>query len=331
MLILSETYAPVLLVRKAHKLRLSTGNYALHAKHEEWDVSFRQMAQKYLHRPFQLLATPVCFLMCFYASFVFGLLYGSLSAIPIVFEQHRGWSPVTGSLPFLALLLGSVLGLLLNTLNGEVYAKAVDTNGGKAVPEARLYPMMIGSFFMVAGLFVFAWTSTLDIIWVVPCIGLFLIGVGFFPIFQACLNYVSTLFAFCIFLHSTDHRESDCRCVLSNRRVRHCSCNLHAQHLRCHLSPVHGKKLLAQALSDIDFCRNRCCVQWGSVGVFRSLDSWQSQCFLCPSFSMSLANDFDLTVVRRVVRLQCGFLAPRKSCRSPSILAKTRALASHTL
>lgn len=195
MLILSETYAPVLLAQKAHQLRLSTGNYALHAKHEEWDVSFRQMARKYLYRPFQLLATPVCFLMCFYASFVFGLMYGSLSAIPIVFEQHRGWSPVTGSLPFLALLLGSVLGLLLNTLNGKVYAKAVDAHDGKPAPEARLYPMMIGSFFMVAGLFTFAWTSTAHVIWVVPCIGLFLIGVGFFPVFQACLNYVSTNFA----------------------------------------------------------------------------------------------------------------------------------------
>lgn len=191
MLILSETYAPVLLTQKARQLRLSTGNYALHARHEEWNASLQQMAQKYLYRPFQLLGTPVCFLMCFYASFVFGLLYGSLSAIPIVFEQHRGWSPVTGSLPFLALLLGSVLGLLLNTLNGKVYSRAVDANGGKAVPEARLYPMMIGSSFMVAGLFVFAWTSTLNIIWVVPCGGIFLIGVGFFPIFQACLNYVS--------------------------------------------------------------------------------------------------------------------------------------------
>jgi hypothetical protein len=50
-------------------------NWALHAKHEEWDVNLHELAHKYLFRPSQLVATPICFCMALYASFVYGILY----------------------------------------------------------------------------------------------------------------------------------------------------------------------------------------------------------------------------------------------------------------
>ena len=33
------------------------------SKFEEWDVSISEMAKKFLVRPLQLLATPICFLV----------------------------------------------------------------------------------------------------------------------------------------------------------------------------------------------------------------------------------------------------------------------------
>lgn len=74
-IILDETYPPALLVTKARRLRHETGNWALHARHEEWDVSLKEMANKFLMRPFRLLATPICFLVALYASFVYGIVY----------------------------------------------------------------------------------------------------------------------------------------------------------------------------------------------------------------------------------------------------------------
>ena len=47
-LILDESYPPVLLVYKAQKLRHDSGNWALHARHEEWDASLKELANKYL-------------------------------------------------------------------------------------------------------------------------------------------------------------------------------------------------------------------------------------------------------------------------------------------
>lgn len=89
-LILDESYPPVLLVYKARRLRITTGNWALHAPHEEWDPSIKEMAIKFGVRPFQMLLTPICFLVALFNSFVYGILYGNLASFPIVFEEERG-------------------------------------------------------------------------------------------------------------------------------------------------------------------------------------------------------------------------------------------------
>lgn len=107
---LDETYPPALLVYKARRLRISTGNWALHARHEEIDYSLKDMADKYLFRPFRLLVTPICFFVALYASFVYGILYLSLASFPVEFQETRGWNPLVGNLPFLGILTGMILG-----------------------------------------------------------------------------------------------------------------------------------------------------------------------------------------------------------------------------
>lgn len=193
-IVLDESYPNALLVTKAQRLRHESGNWALHAKHEEWDVSLKELANKYLIRPFQLLATPICFLVALYASFVYGILYASLAAFPVIFQENRGWNKVVGALPFLAMLLGVILGSAANLLNQKFYLKRWEANNRRPVPEARLPPMMGGSLFFVAGLFILAWTSPPDIHWIAPCIGIVLLGLGFFTIFQAALNYLIDTF-----------------------------------------------------------------------------------------------------------------------------------------
>lgn len=191
---LDESYPPSLLVTKARRLRHETGNWALHAKHEEWDVGLRDLSRQYLVRPFQLLFTPICFLVALYASFVYGILYAQLAAFPVVFQEIRGWNHVVGALPFLALLVGILFGAAANVFNQKYYFKKLEQNNGKAVPEARLPPMMLGSVFFAAGLFIFAWTGAARVHWIAPVIGATLVGVGFFTIFQAALNYLIDTF-----------------------------------------------------------------------------------------------------------------------------------------
>lgn len=193
-LLIDESYPSVLLVRKARRLRIESGNWALHAKHEEWDVSLWDLCRKYLVRPFQLLMTPICFLMALYASFCYGILYSNLSAFPIVFQELRGWGPVTGGLPFIAMLVGIAFAGAINIANQKYYKRCFAANGNRPAPEARLPPMMVGSVFFAGGLFLFAWTADPKFHWIAPVIGCAMLGTGFFTIFQSALNYLVDTF-----------------------------------------------------------------------------------------------------------------------------------------
>lgn len=79
----------------------------------------------------------------------------SILTILAVFEQNRHWSLVVSTLPFLALFVGVLFAVLINLANQPRYARAVDQNGGKPVPEARLMPMAIGGVLFAIGLFWF--------------------------------------------------------------------------------------------------------------------------------------------------------------------------------
>lgn len=129
-----------------------------------------------------MLATPICLLMSIYASFVYGkwdllylckvktshfltilrikaILYANLESISIEFREIRGWSPVVASLPFVALLVGIFFAAAVNIYNNQYYFKQFQANGNRPVPEARLPPMMLGTFAFTAGLFLFACKS----------------------------------------------------------------------------------------------------------------------------------------------------------------------------
>ena len=191
---IDESYPPKLLVSKAQRLRHESGNWALHAKFEEWDVSIGELARKFLLRPIQILVTPICFLVALYASFCYGILYMQLGGVPIIFHENRGWKPFVASLPFSCVLIGSLLGAVINVYNQTVYNKAFRAAGNRPVPEKRLPPMMLGSVLFSGGQFLMGWTATPSVHWICPCIGLVLLGCGFSTIFQSALNYLVDTF-----------------------------------------------------------------------------------------------------------------------------------------
>ena len=106
----------------------------------------------------------------------------------------RGWTPVVASLPLLSILIGCALGCPVCYLNQGFYIRHLQGNHGKAVPEARLPVMMIGSLALPAGSFIFAWTSPANIHWIGTCVGGVLIGLGVFCIFQGSTNYLVDTF-----------------------------------------------------------------------------------------------------------------------------------------
>lgn len=188
---LPEVYGPFLLKLKAERLRKETRDQRLWHPHERIEIDVQSIITKQLNRPFLMLFTePMVTCICFYASFVFGILYLTLEAFPIVFATIRGWGTVTSTLPFLSMFVGIVLALVINIGNQPRYKRLSRAAGGRAVPEARCPPMAIGGTLLVIGLFLLGWTAEPSYHWILPVIATAFIGAGFNTTFQQCLNFL---------------------------------------------------------------------------------------------------------------------------------------------
>lgn len=182
-----EMYPPVVLKWKAQRLRKETGNQKLYHPQERIKIDIKSIITKQLSRPLKMLISePMVTCIAFYASFVYTILYLTLTVFPIVFEEQRGYSPLVGALPFLGLFVGVILAIFINLGNQPRYIRKCRAANGKPVPEARLPPLAIGSVLMVAGLFWFGWTAAPRYPWVHPVLAAVLIGAGFNIIFQQC-------------------------------------------------------------------------------------------------------------------------------------------------
>lgn len=82
-----ETYAPVLLARKAKKLRKETGNTELRSKLES-GLPPREVFVRAIARPTKLLfLSPICCLMSVYMAVVYGILYLLFTTFTFVYGE----------------------------------------------------------------------------------------------------------------------------------------------------------------------------------------------------------------------------------------------------
>lgn len=69
LIFIPETYAPILLQRKAKKLRYESKNWAIHSRMDEHQVDFKEIMNSYLLRPFKMLVQePILLLITLYVS-----------------------------------------------------------------------------------------------------------------------------------------------------------------------------------------------------------------------------------------------------------------------
>ncbi|KFA69012.1 hypothetical protein S40285_09004 [Stachybotrys chlorohalonatus IBT 40285] len=193
--VVPETYLPVLLTRKARKLRFETRKWALHSKAEESPVTLGMFVTKYLTRPFAMLAQePVLVLMTLYVSFTFGMVYCVFVAYSFSFVRERHFTQLYGALPLLAIVMGIILGSFhVSRYTLTVYSRKV-RNGGPVTPEDRLPPMIIGGAILPLGLFCFAVTSSPDVSAWPQILSGVLIGAGIQIVTLQSLAYVLDIY-----------------------------------------------------------------------------------------------------------------------------------------
>lgn len=185
-LFMRETYAPVLLQRKVDRLRKETRNDQLRSKLDT-GLSPADFFKRGIIRPMKMLTrSPIVALFGLYIAIVYGYLYLLFTSITQVFEQTYNFSTQAAGLVYLGLGVGSMLGLVLFSTTSDRYMrKMADRDGQGMKPEYRLQTVPLGSVLLPAGLFMYGWTTEYRVHWIVPILGMAIIGIGNLFIFMA--------------------------------------------------------------------------------------------------------------------------------------------------
>ncbi|PYH87805.1 multiple drug resistance protein [Aspergillus ellipticus CBS 707.79] len=192
-LLVPETYAPVLLRKRAARLTSLTGQ--TYTSKLDLDrggaVSVTSAFGAALLRPWILLfAEPIVLLLSTYMAIIYGTLYMLFDAFPIVYQSLRGWSEGIGSLPFLAVMVGMMAAVAYNMYDNKRYKRVHAAHHGFAPPEARLPPTMIGGITIPIGLFWFAWTNSPHLHWIISVIATAPFGFGMVLVFLNIMSYL---------------------------------------------------------------------------------------------------------------------------------------------
>ncbi|KAK8003841.1 hypothetical protein PG989_003560 [Apiospora arundinis] len=155
-----ETYEPVLLRRKAARIRAAKipgfEEVQAPAEADGGTSSLMSILGTALLRPWRILFDPISFCVAVYITFLYTLIYMLFSIYPIIYQQHRHWNVGIGQLPVLATGIGGMIG-------GAIIFCYEQTTSGNDLgrprrPEDRLPIAMIPAVLFPGFLFWFAWS-----------------------------------------------------------------------------------------------------------------------------------------------------------------------------
>ncbi|KAF9249828.1 hypothetical protein DTO006G1_9164 [Penicillium roqueforti] len=189
-----ETYAPVILKRRAHKLRKDTGNSSIVSPLDLQSRNLPEMLLITISRPFRMIIHEyIVSLSSLYLALAYAIFYLYFEAYPIIFQGIYKMSPGVSGLMFLPIGIGAGLACGVFIWYDGYLARAKARNASWAfIEEYRRLPLAcVGGPLYVISLFWIGWTASPNIHWVVPFLSGIPFGMGYLLIFMAMLNYLT--------------------------------------------------------------------------------------------------------------------------------------------
>lgn len=142
LLLLRETYAPVLLHRKLEASNASKDTTSTVAGAQ--DATFVSKLKVGFARPIRLLFTqPIIICLALYVAYLYGINYLILSSFTTLFTDHYHESTGIAGLNYIAVALGFFIGAQGTARSTDkVYAYLKARNSGKGLPEFRILIMI---------------------------------------------------------------------------------------------------------------------------------------------------------------------------------------------
>lgn len=189
-LFIPETYGPVLLQQRARHLSKNDGKiYISVLEKSQGKKTPSDVFKRVLFRPWIFLfLEPIVLIASVYMAIIYGTVYIFMGAMPIVYNEDRGWSEGIGGLAFLGIAVGIVFGLVYSIWDNTRYMKLVLSKS--TTPESRLPPAIIGAVALPIGMFAFAWTCFANIHWSVSILLSTPFGFGCVLVLLPIMNYL---------------------------------------------------------------------------------------------------------------------------------------------
>ncbi|CAI6338875.1 unnamed protein product [Periconia digitata] len=193
LLLMKETSAPIILERKAHRLRTTTGNPKLRSKLAS-DLSTKDLFRFSIVRPMKMLfRSPICAAISVYIAISYTYLYILFTTFTSVYKTQYHWHGGIVGLSFLGIGIGSLLGQFVFTHFGNRIASR-HLEAGTFVPEHRLPVMAAGAVMLPIGFFLYGWSVQYALHFMVPMVGSGFVGFSLLMIFMPGTTYLVDVF-----------------------------------------------------------------------------------------------------------------------------------------
>jgi MFS transporter, DHA1 family, multidrug resistance protein len=193
LILMPETSASNILLRRAQRLRLLTGNASIQSQSEidQRHLKASAILISALIKPIEnTIKDPAILFVNIYTALFYGIYYTFFEVFPLVFPPMYGFNLGEIGLAFTSCLLGATPALLIHFAYLHFYMIPDNIAHGLRAQEHRLVPAIFGSFLLPTGLFIFGWTANSSIHWVVSLIGVVVFVIGTFLILQSIFVYV---------------------------------------------------------------------------------------------------------------------------------------------
>ncbi|KAI1112744.1 major facilitator superfamily transporter [Nemania sp. NC0429] len=213
---LPETYAPVLLTRRAQKLRKADPTLQVYAAFELEDKDIKQVVTKVLTRPLRMIVSElIVTATCLYLALVYAIFYISFGAFPLIFQKLYGLSPGVSGLLFLPILAGALIALGIFFAWDKYLRTAQERNRPwSRKEEYRRVPLaVLGGPIFAISLFWLGFSAKTSVHYAVPSLAGIGFGLGFELIFVGMLNYLTD--AYDIFAASANAASSSVRSLVA--------------------------------------------------------------------------------------------------------------------
>ncbi|KAE8364405.1 major facilitator superfamily domain-containing protein [Aspergillus caelatus] len=184
--LLRETYAPVLLRRKAAKLGLQI---PLKESESHWQVLRRGIS-----RPMKLCLSPIIMILSLYNSICYTYMYYMITTFPTLFGEEYGFNTGEVGLAYIAQGVGCVAGQLVVGRFADWYIRRQQVRNGTTTPEDRLPPAIVGYVILAIGMVWFGWAAQVHAHYMVPIIGSGVVGLGIVGVFVVVQVYIVDTF-----------------------------------------------------------------------------------------------------------------------------------------